>query len=105
MSNFKEQAEIDIDKTFFRKDEFAEEVIIDGKPVPLINDEEMLNGKSEVYAMGLAQGEELILVRAKDLNRLPQPGDQLNKAGKKWYVRHALSESGVYILRIGKNTK
>jgi hypothetical protein len=100
---FKEQVEADIDETFFRTEEFAEEVIVDGKPVPLINDEDALR-KSDVYAMGLAEGEQLILIRARDMHRLPKSGEQIVKGDVPWYVRDAISEDGVFILRLGKDS-
>ena len=102
---FKEQAAADIDNVFFNTDEFADEAIIDGKPVPIIPDNDALNRKSEIYAQGLADGEQLIFIKQKDLLRLPQPGEQMTIGGKKWYIRHALSDAGVFELRIGRSHK
>ena len=99
---FKEQVEKDIDKVFFLTDEFAESVIIDGKPVPIILDNDALQGVSELYAIGLAEGEQFIFIKEKDMLRLPQPGDELSKDGKKWYVRHAVCEMGIFAIRIGR---
>ena len=92
----------DIENVFFNTDEISEEAIIDGKPVPIILDNDSLNGKSEIYAMGLAEGEQLIFVKQKDLKRLPLPGDQMTIGEKQWYVRHAISDMGVYEIRIGR---
>jgi hypothetical protein len=100
--DFKDAVAADTDNVFFNTSEFAEEVIIDGKPVPVIVDNDALNGKSDVYAMGLAEGEQLIFIRAKDMHRLPLPNDQLTKDGEQWYVRHAVSDMGVFALRIGR---
>jgi len=100
---FKEQAAADIDNVFFNEAEFAEVAIIDGKPVPIILDNDELKGKSDVYALGLAEGEQLIFIKEKDLFRLPQPGEQMTIKDRQWYVRHALSNMGVYEIRIGRD--
>jgi len=99
--DFKDTVAADIDNVFFETGEFADNAIIDGKSVPVIFDDDALNGKSDVYAMGLAEGEQLIFIKQKDLFRLPQPGEQMTINGKQWYVRHSLSNKGVYEIRIG----
>ena len=100
---FKEQVEADIDNVFFKTDEFAESVLIDGRSVPIILDNDALNGKSDLYAFGLTEGEQLIYIKEKDLHHLPLPGEQITIKGKKWYIRHAVSDMGVYEIRIGRN--
>jgi len=101
--NFKDAVAADIDNVFFKTNEFAESVNIDGKPVPLILDDDMLQGKTETYAEGLANGEQFIFIKQKDIKRIPQPGDELSKENKKWYVREVISEMGVLAIRIGRN--
>ena len=100
--SLKEVIAEDVDNIFFDTDEFAEIAIIDGREVPIILDNDALNGKSDVYAMGLAEGEQLIFIKQKDLHRLPQPGEQMTINDKQWYVRHAISNAGVFELRIGR---
>jgi hypothetical protein len=100
--DFKDVIAADIDNVFFETKEFAENVMIDGKSVPIILDDDALQGKSDVYAMGLAEGERLIFIKEKDLHRLPQPGEQMTIDNKQWYVRHAVSNAGVFELRIGR---
>jgi len=102
---FKEAAAADIDNVFFNTDEFSEEAIIDGKPVPITRDDDELNRKSELYAQGLAEGEQLIFIKQKDLKRIPRPGDQMTINDKQWYVKHALNNEGVYELRIGRSQR
>ena len=99
---FKEAVAADVDNVFFQTDEFAESVIIDGRPVPIILDNDLLKGMTELYAKGLAEGEQFIFVKEKDMFRLPQSGEQLTKEGKDWYIRDAVSEMGVYGIRIGR---
>jgi|LSPZ01.1.fsa_nt_gi hypothetical protein len=100
--NLKDVIAEDIDNVFFNTDDFSDEAIIDGRAVPIILDNDALNGKSDVYAMGLAEGEQLIFIKEKDMFRLPQPGEQMTINGKQWYIRHAISNAGVFELRIGK---
>jgi hypothetical protein len=100
--DFKDAIAADIDKVFFTDEEFAENAMIDGKSVPIILDDDALQGKSDVYAMGLAEGERLIFIKEKDLRRLPQPGEQMTIGDKQWYVKHAVSNAGVFELRIGR---
>jgi hypothetical protein len=100
--DFKDALAADIDNVFFETKEFADNAIIDGKSVPIILDNDALNGKSETYAVGLSEGEQLIFIKQKDLLRPPLPGEQMTIDGKQWYVRHSLSNKGVFELRIGR---
>jgi hypothetical protein len=100
--DFKDTIAADIDNVFFDTGEFAESVVIDGKTVPIILDNDALQGMSELYAKGLSEGEQYIFIKEKDMFRLPQAGEQLTKEGKEWYIRHAVSEMGVFGLRIGR---
>jgi len=101
--DFRDAVAADVDNVFFNTGEFAEEVVIDGRSVPIILDSDALEGMSELYAFGLSMGEQFIFIREKDMHRLPQEGDQLTKDGKEWYVKHAVSNMGVFGLRIGRS--
>jgi len=99
---FKETAAADVDNVFFQTDEFAESVIIDGKTVPIILDNDALKGMTELYAKGLAEGEQYIYIKEKDMERLPQSGELLEKDGRDWFIKDAVSEMGVFVIRIGR---
>jgi hypothetical protein len=101
--DFKDAVAADIDNVFFQTNEFSETILIDGNNVPIIYDTDALQGLSDIYAMGLAEGEQFIFIKEKDMHRLPQPGDLLTKGGKKLYVMHSVSDMGVYGLRIGRD--
>jgi hypothetical protein len=103
MMDFRDAVSADVDNVFFNTEEFAENAMIGGKSVPIILDDDALQGKSDVYAMGLAEGERLIFIKEKDLRRLPQPGEQMTIGDKQWYVRHVVSNTGIFELRIGRN--
>jgi hypothetical protein len=94
----------DINAVFFDEDDFAEAAIINGQKIPIIKDDDFLAAKTETYAIGLSEGEQVIFVRAKDFkNGLPQVSQELEKDGIKWYIRHAINNMGVYELRIGRS--
>jgi hypothetical protein len=99
---FKDIAAADLDDVFFETDEFAENVVIDGRTIPIILDTDALRGMTELYAKGLSEGEQFIFVKEKDMFRLPQQNEQLTKDGKEWYVRDAVSQIGVVGIRIGR---
>jgi hypothetical protein len=92
----------DVDSVFFNTEEFAEEAIIDGKSVPIIIDNDLLNGKSDVLVTGLAEDEQLILIRNKNMPNPPQTGMQMTINKKQWYVRHCLINAGILEIRIGR---
>jgi hypothetical protein len=93
----------DVDGVFFNTDEFAEVVTIDGREVPVILDNDILDKKSGVFA-ALSDAEELIFIRAADLKRMPNPGDGIKKGGVTFFVRPpVVNNMGVYELRIGRN--
>ena len=100
--NLKDIMAADVDNVFFNEDEFATPAIIDGREVLVMFDQDYMNGKTETGAMGLAEGEQLIFVKGKDLRRLPQPDEQITIDGKQWYIKHSLSNLGVFELRIGR---
>jgi len=100
---FKDTVAADIDNVFFNEAEFAEVAIIDGRPVPIILDDDVLNGKMEAYALGQAEGEQLIFIKEKDMNHFPLPGEQITIKGINWYIKHPISNMGVYELRITRN--
>ena len=102
--NFKDIIADDVDKVFFNEKEFAESVIIDGKTVPIITDDDALSERTDVTAMALSDGERLIFIKVKDMVRLPQIGDKLIMDTKEWFIRHVAVNVGVYELRIGRDS-
>jgi len=100
--SLREQIAADRDAVFFKTDEFAELAVVDGKEVKIIIDTDALNGKSDVYAKGLSEGEILIFIMQEEMSREPNINDQMSIKGKRWYVRHCLPEFGVYEIRLGR---
>jgi len=101
--NFKEAVAIDIENVFFNTNELSETVTIDGRQVPIILDNDVFDKKTDIQAAALSNAEELIFIKAGDLKRLPNPGDQIKKDGKEWYVKPpVVSNMGVYEIRIGR---
>jgi len=92
----------DREDVFMNTDEIAEYANIDGKQVKIVADTYALNDKSDVYALGISEGERLIFIKEEDISREPLIGDQLTINGKEWYVRHSIFDTGIYELRIGR---
>lgn len=92
----------DIDNVFFNTEEFADIYIIDGRDVPVVQDDNRILEKSDISALGTALGEGLIFIKEKDMPRLPSGGEEMNINNKKWYVRDAKNNKGVYEIRIGR---
>lgn len=101
--DFKDAVAADIDNVFFNTKEFADTVNIDGNPVPIVTDNDMAQKIAETYAMALAEGEQFIFIKEKDMKRLPLPGHRLLKDGEQWFIVHAINNKGVYALRITQN--
>jgi hypothetical protein len=100
----KQQIVADTDKVYFNTNDFAEMVIFNGKEIPIIMDNDYLQAKTEEYAIGLSEGEQVIFARASDFtNGLPTIGQQLIKDDITWFIRHAIDNAGVYELRIGRS--
>jgi hypothetical protein len=93
----------DIDAVFFNLDEIAQTAIIDGVPVPISQDDDRITEKADISALGSTLGEILIFVKEKDLPRAPLGGEQINVNGKNWYVRSAISNMGVFEIRLGRD--
>ena len=93
----------DREAVFLNTDEIAEPAIVDGKEVKIVSDTNALNDKSDVYAMGISEGERLIFIKEEDLFREPMIDDQITINGKEWYVRHVIYDTGMYELRIGSD--
>ena len=88
MSIFKEMVKNDTDNVIFNPDEIADLHELDGRQIPVIIDNVMLQemqakGK---YADGYNTAQRLILVRPQDLPGKPAEGARLNFDGKIYVV-------------------
>lgn len=103
MSIFKDMLATDVKNIFFNIDELAELYEVDGRLIPVVQDDNRILEKTDISAMGTDLGQGLIFVRAADMPRLPNADDEITINGKKWYVREAKNNTGVYEIRIHRN--
>lgn len=90
--NLKDIISEDNSKIFYNFDELAQSVVIDGSPVPVIEDGEQLN---KYRQMGIFEGVLLVYVQAASLPRIPQPGDAMRYGSKQLWVESCKEDMGI----------
>lgn len=73
MRSFREQMEMDIDRVLFNTAEAAQEIIVNGVPMTVIEDNqqlEALKAKAQ-YSGAIGTADKLIFVRAKEFGEKP----------------------------------
>ena len=112
MNPFKQMVEIDdLKNVFFRGGELGEiddDYEIDGKLMPVVQDDNRILDRSDLAALGTDIGEGLIFVQAVDMPHIPIPGSQLSikKPGDEkstmWFVVTAKDNRKVYEIRLSR---
>lgn len=98
----KDNIAADIDAVFFNLDDFADTYNVDGREIPVAQDDDRILEKTDISALGTSLGEGLIFIKVADMTRPPTGGDQISINDKKWYVRNIVNNMGVYEIRIGR---
>lgn len=100
---FKDAIAADIDSVFFNTDEFAEDADIDGNPVAIVMDSDLLNElKLSNNGEGLASSELLFHVKKENLNFVPFVGQDVTFNGKLYYINSIpADDEGLYTIAIG----
>lgn len=93
----------DLNSVFFLIDDLAGMYNVDGREIPVVQDDNRILEKTDISALGTSLGEGLIFIKAADMPRLPLGGDRIKINGKEWYVRNAVDNLGVYEIRIGRD--
>jgi len=102
MSIFKDMLASDVNNVFFNTDELADIFDIDGKRVPVVQDDDRILEKPDLSQIGLTASEGTVFIKISDLPRQPLANEQIKINGKAWYVHRCVSNKGVYEIRIGK---
>lgn len=102
--NFKDILEEDR-KCFIDMEEFAEEVDIEGKKIPVVKDSYKLSQRnatrdSSEYEHGTFRNEMLIYVDGRELGKLPAVGKSLRVDNKDYIVKSAVDEAGIYAITL-----
>lgn len=98
-TTFKEIVTQDINNIFFNLDEFAELHNINGRDIPIVIDEDILQtrsqNKSERYD-GIYSAQVVIYVKIKDLSERPIYGEHFELDNKLYLVSECSESLGIY---------
>ncbi|WP_445506704.1 hypothetical protein [Niallia sp. 03190] len=93
----------DLDNVFFNKDEFAEEVMIEGQLVTVIMDPELL-AKKQLSSGGeaLADAELLFYVQTSEISYQIDVGDNIEIKEQSYNVHSVSEDEGMYVITVGR---
>ncbi len=103
---FKEILAQDVRNVFLNMDEFAEEHIVNGRPMAVqIDDNELLErdkAGTGVHQDGLYKSRRLIYVASADFGERPAIGNLLTLDKYEYQVVSCVDEAGVLIIELGR---
>jgi len=79
---------------------------VNGKKMPVVQDDDRIFDKSDISALGTDIGEGLIFIRVEDMPHQPLPDSSLDikspRATKatRWFITNIIENWGVYEIRI-----
>lgn len=100
---FKEDLEMDVDDVFMDLEEFADKHTIDGKEMSVIVDEiELIHREQKLQSNidGIYKKKMLMYVRASEFGALPAIERLITFDSKKYIVKDAKNESGIYSITL-----
>lgn len=107
MSSFKDQLKADIKNVFFNTSEFADMHDIDGKLIPAIIDDEIMeeyeNLKDYNYD-GMYKVKLIVFVSLDSLEKIPVAESSLKVDGRKYFVLGTSKPDGMLKLILGVST-
>lgn len=107
MRTLKEQMPLEARRVFMNPDEFAEEMIINGLPVPALWDDSLrplgTNSQSDPTGFGVTLQTAVLLVSAEDFAR-PLPNEKIVVQGIRYTVLKAGPQSGILRLELQRHT-
>lgn len=104
--SFKEQAGLDIARTFLNDLEFAETKQIDGKPMHVVVDDYSLVGRTaggDTHTDGLYSAQLLVFVSAAEYGPRPKQNKLLNMNGRDYRIAKVEEDMGVYTFTLEAN--
>lgn len=105
--NFKELISKDIENVFINNDEFSNIHLVNGKKMSVIFDSlenlEREQKKSEVKVSGLYKKQILIYVKKSEYGPLPAIGNLIDLDKKKYIIKDAVNEDGLYSISLEAN--
>lgn len=102
--SFKEQAEMDLKRTFLNGLEFAEERQIDGEPMHVVVDDHSLveRGGAE-HTDGIYSAQLLVYVSAAEYGARPKRNKLLNLDGRDYRIAKVEEDMGLYTFTLEAN--
>lgn len=101
MSNFKDFLANDLQNTFFNKNEFAEEVNVDGRTITVIMDPELLTEKQlKSGGEGLEKAELLFYASKSEFEYKPEISDRMDIDDRIYYVLTVSDEKDMYVITL-----
>lgn len=104
--SFKEEIREDVKEVFLNELEFADEHLVNGKPMMVLIDENEIieREKKEKSDMdGIYTRKLLIYVRPEDFGPLPARGAAITLDGNRYLITDAVDEYGVYSITMEAN--
>lgn len=98
--NFKDALVKDLSQVFFNVDEFAELVIIDGKPMTVIIDTETLKKHNLKQGKGLNTGELLYIVKKSEMENEPIIDNRCTFNGKSYTIKDFSEDDLTYTVML-----
>jgi hypothetical protein len=101
---FKEQAEMDLKRTFLNDLEFAEERQVDGEPMRVVVDDHSLveRGGAE-HTDGIYSAQLLVYVSAAEYGARPKRNKLLNLDGRDYRIAKVEEDMGLYTFTLEAN--
>lgn len=103
---FKELLRQDVKSVFLNPAEFGEEHIVNGKPMPIIIDDNELTEREKrmkSHMDGIYKKQTLVFDSALDFGPLPGVGKPVKIDGVTFIITDSLNEGGVYSLHLEAN--
>ncbi len=104
--SFKEQLTHDLDTVFVNLDEFGEIHRVEGKKIPVVIDDDMLEKLNKVgdsRSLGMVEADMLIMGRVSDFPADLDPGRLLNVDGREMLVVKSSKDMGLVEVTLRQN--
>ena len=101
---FKQQAEHDLRRIFLNDLEFAEKVLVDGKPMCIVIDDYSLTDRTKgEHTDGIYSAQLLIFVSAAEYGPRPKQNRLLNLEGRDYRIIKVEEDMGMYTFTLEAN--
>lgn len=100
---FKDQIRQDLDTVFFNLEEFAELHRVEGKQIPVVIDDDLLQKLKQGQILGLVEADILLFGKESDFPKNLNPGRLLNVDGRELILEKAGKSMGMVEVSLRQN--